>query len=53
MQMLGSRGGESLDRPAQASQQSGFRDSKPQQQAAQPQAAPVADDGFAEDDIPF
>ena len=53
MQMLGSRGGDSFDQPAQVSQQSGFRDSKPQQQAAQPQAAPAADDGFAEDDIPF
>lgn len=56
MQMLGSRGGDSFDRPAQATQAtqgSGFRDSKPQQQAAQPQAAPQADDGFAEDDIPF
>jgi single-strand DNA-binding protein len=60
MQMLGSRGGESFDRPAQSSQQpdSGFRDSAPQQgaapqQAGQSKAAPAADDGFAEDDIPF
>ena len=61
MQMLGSRGGDSFDRPAQATQQSGgFRESQPQQQAAQPQqkaaqpqAAPPAEDGFAEDDIPF
>jgi len=66
MQMLGSRGGESFDRPAQTPQQqdTGFRDPAPQpgaaspqgtapQQAAQPQAAPPADDGFAEDDIPF
>jgi hypothetical protein len=51
MQMLGSRGGESIDRPALES--GGFRDSKPQQPAAQAQAAPPADDGFAEDDIPF
>jgi len=56
MQMLGSRGGDSFDRPtqaAQATQGSGFRESQPQQQAAQPQAAQPADDGFAEDDIPF
>jgi len=56
MQMLGSRGGDSFDRPtqaAQATQGSGFRESQPQQQAAQPQAAQSADDGFAEDDIPF
>jgi len=66
MQMLGSRGGESSDRPpAQSSQQSGtgFRDSAPQQgaapqqasqsQATQSQAAAPVDDGFAEDDIPF
>jgi len=56
MQMLGSRGGESFDKPAQ---QSGFRDSAQSQGASQgapkqaAQAAPVADDGFAEDDIPF
>jgi single-strand DNA-binding protein len=64
MQMLGSRGGDSFDRPAQQTQPGGFRDSPPQQgaepqqgaapqQATQPQAAPAADDGFAEDDIPF
>jgi len=56
MQMLGSRGGDSFDRPnqaTQATQGSGFRESQPQQQAAQPQAAQPADDGFAEDDIPF
>jgi len=47
MQMLGSRGGEGAARPSQGS---GFRDSKPSQ--AQ-QSAPAADDGFAEDDIPF
>jgi single-strand DNA-binding protein len=48
MQMLGSRGGEGVARPAQ--QGGGFRDNKP----AQPQQpAPAADDGFAEDDIPF
>ena len=51
MQMLGSRGGESYDRPAKES--GGFRESKPQQPAAQAQAAPPAGDGFAEDDIPF
>jgi len=48
MQMLGSRGGEGVARSAP--QSGGFRDSKP----AQPQQpAPAADDGFAEDDIPF
>jgi single-strand DNA-binding protein len=50
MQMLGGRG-ESFDRPPQGG---GFRDQKPPaQQAAQPAAAAQADDGFAEDDIPF
>jgi len=64
MQMLGSRGGDNFDRPAQQTQPGGFRDSPPQQgvasqqaaapqQASQSQAAPPADDGFAEDDIPF
>jgi len=63
MQMLGSRGSDSFDRPSQPSQQSGFRDSGPPQpaqqqaagsEAAGSQAAPAAtDDGFAEDDIPF
>ena len=64
MQMLGSRGSDNLDRPAQAGPQPGFRESAPQpgatsqqgaapQQATQSQAAPAADDGFAEDDIPF
>lgn len=58
MQMLGSRGGESFDRPAAGAQGPGFRDSAPQQppasqQASQSQAASAADDGFAEDDIPF
>ena len=48
MQMLGSRGGEGVARSAP--QGGGFRESKP----AQPQQpAPAADDGFAEDDIPF
>jgi single-strand DNA-binding protein len=48
MQMLGSRGGEGV--PRSAPQGGGFRDNKP----AQPQQpAPTADDGFAEDDIPF
>jgi single-strand DNA-binding protein len=51
MQMLGSRGGENYDAPAQ---QSGFRDSGPPKKPAQaPAATPPADDGFAEDDIPF
>jgi single-strand DNA-binding protein len=48
MQMLGSRGGESVARPPQ--QSGGFRDTQPAQQQ---QPAPAADDGFAEDDIPF
>jgi len=48
MQMLGSRGGEGVARSAPSG--GGFRDNKP----AQPQQpAPAADDGFAEDDIPF
>jgi single-strand DNA-binding protein len=53
MQMLGSRGGESFDRP---DEKSGFRDSAQSpgaSQGAPKQPAPVADDGFAEDDIPF
>jgi len=54
MQMLGSRGGEAVQRPAGG----GFRDSKPAQpaqpsSAPAPSAAPAADDNFAEDDIPF
>jgi len=49
MQMLGSREGAGMPRPAQQ-QSGGFRDNKP----AQPQqAAPAADDGFTDDDIPF
>lgn len=49
MQMLGGREGESASPPPQSG---GFRDSKPAQQ--QPAAATtVADDGFADDDIPF
>lgn len=47
MQMLGSRGGDNQDR---SSQGSGFRD---RQQSAQQVADAPADDGFAEDDIPF
>jgi len=51
MQMLGSRGGEAVQRSAEG----GFRDSKPAQKASAPapSAAPAADDNFAEDDIPF
>lgn len=49
MQMLGSREGGGVARPAQQ-QPGGFRDNKP----AQPQQpAPAADDGFTDDDIPF
>jgi single-strand DNA-binding protein len=61
MQMLGSRasgGGDNFDQSAP--QGGGFRRqsqsqqaAQPQQQAAQPSAAAPADDGFAEDDIPF
>jgi single-strand DNA-binding protein len=47
MQMLGSRGG---DNPERSSQGGGFRDS---QHSAQRVADAPADDGFAEDDIPF
>jgi len=47
MQMLGGRGG---DNPDRASQGGGFRDS---QRSAQQVADAPADDGFAEDDIPF
>ncbi len=49
MQMLGSREGGGAARPAQPAG-GGFRDNKPAQ-AQQP--APVADDGFTDDDIPF
>ena len=51
MQMLGSRSGGGVARPAQQQQQpGGFRENKP----AQPQQpAPAADDGFTDDDIPF
>lgn len=49
MQMLGSREGGGVARPA-PSQSGGFRDKKPDQPQ---QPAPVADEGFAEDDIPF
>jgi single-strand DNA-binding protein len=49
MQMLGSREGGGAARPSQPAG-GGFRDNKP----AQPQQpAPVADDGFTDDDIPF
>jgi single-strand DNA-binding protein len=60
MQMLGNRGDDAGSRPQQ-----GFRDSQsasapqaaPQPQAAKPQAAkpaaPPAEDGFTDDDIPF
>ncbi len=49
MQMLGSREGGGVAMSAQK-QPGGFRDNKP----AQPQqAAPAADDGFTDDDIPF
>jgi single-strand DNA-binding protein len=47
MQMLGTRGGDNFDRP---SQNSGFRDN---QRSGQKVADAPADDGFAEDDIPF
>ena len=48
MQMLGGRGGsDSYDQPAKGS---GFRDN---QQSRQQAADTPADDGFAEDDIPF
>lgn len=47
MQMLGSRGGDTMERP---SQNSGFRDN---QRSGQTVADAPADDGFAEDDIPF
>ena len=54
MQMLGSREGAGSSAPAP---QSGFRDSAPAQaaprQAAPSRQAAPADDGFAEDDIPF
>ena len=58
MQMLGNRGDD-------AGSSSGFRDSKqggqqqqkpqpqPQQQSQQQQSSPPAEDGFADDDIPF
>lgn len=47
MQMLGGRGGDNPDRSAQGG---GFRDT---QHSAQQVADAPADDGFAEDDIPF
>jgi len=47
MQMLGSRGGDNMDRPSQSS---GFRDN---QRSGQTVADAPSDDGFAEDDIPF
>ena len=47
MQMLGARGGDNQDRPSQGG---GFRDNRPS--AQQPSDGP-AEDGFAEDDIPF
>ena len=50
MQMLGGREGDSASRPSQ-SQGGGFRESKPAQKPAE--ATAVADDGFADDDIPF
>jgi single-strand DNA-binding protein len=49
MQMLGSREGGGVARPAQQ-QSDGFRDNRPAQQQ---QPAPAADDGFTDDDIPF
>jgi len=49
MQMLGGRGGESASAP---DQQSGFRGSPRSSSDSSPQSGP-ADDGFAEDDIPF
>ena len=48
MQMLGGRGGGGQDSFDQRNQGGGFRD-KPAAQSS----APPADDGFAEDDIPF
>lgn len=54
MQMLGSRGGSGGDSFSQPeAQQSGFRNAGPPKQAAKPEASAPADDGFAEDDIPF
>ena len=49
MQMLGSRGGEGASAPEQSS---GFRSSPRSRADSSPQQDP-ADDGFAEDDIPF
>ena len=49
MQMLGSREGGGVARPAQQ-QSGGFRENKPAQTQ---QPAPAADDGFTDDDIPF
>jgi len=48
MQMLGSRGDEGASRPQQGS--GGFRSN---QQSEQPQSQPMADNDFADDDIPF
>ena len=48
MQMLGSRGGESSERPAQ---RDSFREKR--QSSQQQTADSMGDDGFAEDDIPF
>ncbi len=47
MQMLGGRGGDNQERPSQGG---GFRDN---QKSGQQVADGPADDGFAEDDIPF
>ncbi len=63
MQMLGGRGGGGGGSFDQSPARTGFRDEAPPKQAAAPQAAAPqsaapqaaapADDGFAEDDIPF
>lgn len=52
MQMLGSREGGGVARPAQQ-QSSGFRENKPEQPQQAAPNAPTANDGFADDDIPF
>ncbi|MEJ8568895.1 single-stranded DNA-binding protein [Elongatibacter sediminis] len=53
MQMLGGRGGGG-DNYDQSSQGGGFRENRPQKQPAKQQVSESpADDGFAEDDIPF
>ncbi len=51
MQMLGSREGGGVARPA-PQQSGGFRDNQPVQ-PQQPEPVPAADDGFTDDDIPF